>query len=411
MIYLLSMKELIRRVLSESREVKTGDFTGLEKVIVKDAQKLIKDYPYLDSVYGVNGIEVVGDALEGRVIIKLKPELSKYFRESRSDYDEVNNFYIYYGIQVYQKLPKELFETADIYTFEHRLEDILETKLGLNTKKSHFNVYFAITPEYGAINESDDKSISFIDKNSKLEKIIASFVKTSFDKNILTDNFHDVEVNIYNTDYGTQCHVTVLMKGPFSGEESDRFHSSLSNTRTAIREFFPIFKGGVSYNTETLESYDKSKWWYDEKKKPIQESDSKALKLIEKQGLFNFLDMSNLSPYQLGRKFDLDALPKGVKYQFLDDTSEHLVSQWISDYVSGDKLSSLMYQTKTISGKRNYEIQYFGGGGVTGERFDNEGKYYGLINLAYSQLPEHIFNNLYEIVLYDVYYKGIHKED
>jgi len=157
MIYLLSMKELIRRVLSESREVKTGDFSGIEKIIVKDAKKLIKDYPYLDSVYGVNGIEVDGNGLEGRVIIKLKPELSKYFRESRSDYDEVNNFYIYYGIQVYHKLPKELFETADIYTFEHRLEDILETKLGLNTKKSHFNVYFVITPEDGRINESDDK--------------------------------------------------------------------------------------------------------------------------------------------------------------------------------------------------------------------------------------------------------------
>ncbi len=395
----------------ESREVKTGDFTGLEKVIVKDAEKLIKDYPYLDSVYGVNGIEVVGDALEGRVIIKLKPELNKYFNKSRSDYDEVNGFYIYYGIQVYHKLPKELFETADIYTFEHRLEDILETKLGLNTKKAHFNVYFVITPEDTTISESNDESIRSMDSNSKLEKIVASFVKARFDKSILTDNFHDVEVNIYNTDYGTQCHVTVLMKSPFSGEESDRIHSSLSNTRTAIREFFPIFKGGVSYNTETLESYNKSKWWYDERKKPIQESESKSLKLIEKQGLFNFLDMSNLSPYQLGRKFDLDALPKGVKYQFLDDTSEHLVSQWISDYVSDDKLLSLMYQTKTISGKRNYEIQYFGGGGVTGEIFDNEGKYYGLINLAYSQLPEHIFNNLYEIVLYDVYYKGIHKED
>ncbi len=39
------MKELIRKVLTESREVKTNDFTGLEKVIVKDAEKLIKDYP------------------------------------------------------------------------------------------------------------------------------------------------------------------------------------------------------------------------------------------------------------------------------------------------------------------------------------------------------------------------------
>jgi hypothetical protein len=151
------MKELVRKVLMESREVKTGDFTGLEKVIVKDAEKLIKDYPYLDSVYGVNGIEVVGNSLEGRVIIKLKPELNKYFNKSRSDYDEVNGFYIYYSIQVYHKLPKELFETADIYTFESRLEDMLEPKLGLNTKKAHFNVYFVIPEEDITINESDDK--------------------------------------------------------------------------------------------------------------------------------------------------------------------------------------------------------------------------------------------------------------
>jgi hypothetical protein len=157
MIYLLSMKELIRKVLTESREVKTGDFTGLEKVIVNDAKKLIKDYPYLDSVYGVNDIEVVDNDLEGRVLIKLKPELNKYFNKSRSDYDEVNNFYIYYSIQVYHKLPKELFETADIYTFEDRLEDMLETKLGLNTKKTHFNVYFVIPEEDMIINESDDK--------------------------------------------------------------------------------------------------------------------------------------------------------------------------------------------------------------------------------------------------------------
>ena len=249
-------------------------------------------------------------------------------------------------------------------------------------------------------------------ENSKLEKIIASFVKARFDKRILTDNFHDVEVNIYNTDYGTQCHITVLMKKSFSGEESDRFHSSLRNIKSVISNFFPDFKGGISFNTETLESYNKSKWWYEEKKKPIQESDSKVLKLIEKQGLFNFLSFSSLSPYQLGRTVDLDSLPKNIKYQFLDDTAEHLVSQWISDYVSSDKLSSLMYTTKTLSGTRNYEIQYFGGGGVTGERFDNKkGQYLGLVNLEYSDLPEHIFNKLYEIVLYDVYYNVIHNED
>jgi len=245
----------------------------------------------------------------------------------------------------------------------------------------------------------------------KLEKIIASFVKGTFDKNILTNNFHDVEVNIFNTDYGTQCHVTVLMKNSFSGEESDRFHNILRNVRSVIRDVFPEFNAGISFNTETLESYNKGKWWYEEKKKPIKESENKILNLIERQGLFNFLNISELNPYQLGKTFDLDTLPKGVKYQFLDDTAEQLVSQWISDYVSSDKMSSLMYKTKTNNGIRNYELQYFGEGGVTGERFDNEGQYRGLINLAYSQLPEHIFNNLYEIVLYEVYYNGIYKQN
>ena len=167
------MEELIRKVLTESREVKTGDFTGLEKVIVDDAKKLVKEYPYLDSVYGVNGIEIVDNHfLEGRVLIKLKPELNKYFNKSRSDYDEVNNFYIYYGIQVDYKLPKKLFETADIYTFEYRLEDILKTKLGIDTNQTYFNVYFVIPEEDMTINESNDKVrnklIHLIDKNGLL---------------------------------------------------------------------------------------------------------------------------------------------------------------------------------------------------------------------------------------------------
>jgi len=163
------MEQLIRKVLKESREVKTDDFSGLEKVIMRDAQKMIKDYPYLDSVYGVSGVEIVGNHLEGRVIIKLKPELSEYFRKSPSDYDEVNNFYIYYGIQVNNTIPKELSDSADIYTFEHRLEDMLDTKLGVNTKQTHFNVYFVIVPEKTNVNESvsslKEKLINQIEKH------------------------------------------------------------------------------------------------------------------------------------------------------------------------------------------------------------------------------------------------------
>jgi hypothetical protein len=163
------MKELIRKVLKESREVKTEDFSGLEKIIVKETEKLIKDYPYLDSVYGVNGIDVVDDDLHGRVLVTIKPELIKYFNKSRSDYDEVNNFYIYYGIQVHNKIPKELTDSADINTLEYRLKDILEPKLGLNTNNGHFNVYFVFPPEKTNVNENfsnlKEKLINQIEKN------------------------------------------------------------------------------------------------------------------------------------------------------------------------------------------------------------------------------------------------------
>ena len=163
------MKELIRKVLKESRDVKTKDFSGLEKIVVKETEKLIKDYPYLDSVYGVNGIDVVDDNLHGRVLVTIKPELIKYFNKSRSDYDEVNNFYIYYGIQVHNKIPKELSDSADIYTLEYRLKDILEPKLGLNTNNGHFNVYFVFPPEKTNVNENvsklKDNLISQIEKN------------------------------------------------------------------------------------------------------------------------------------------------------------------------------------------------------------------------------------------------------
>jgi hypothetical protein len=163
------MEELIRKVLKESREVKTDNFSGLEKIIIKDTEKLIKDYPYLDSVYGVSSIDVVDDDLQGRVFIRLKPELIKYMRKSNSDYDDANDFYIFYGIQVYNQLPKDLFERADIFTLEHRLEDMLEPKLGLNTKHGLFNVYFVFSPEKTNVNENVSKLkenlINQIEKN------------------------------------------------------------------------------------------------------------------------------------------------------------------------------------------------------------------------------------------------------
>ena len=109
-------------------------------------------------------------------------------------------------------------------------------------------------------------------ERTKLEKIISSFVKSRLSQTIKNDNFYDVVVDIYNSDYGKHCHVTFLMKKPFGGEYSNDIHTVFRGIKPQMDDFFPSFKGGVTNSTETLDSYLKSKYWYDEKKESLNEN-------------------------------------------------------------------------------------------------------------------------------------------
>ena len=92
-------------------------------------------------------------------------------------------------------------------------------------------------------------------ERTKLEKIISTFVKSKLGKTIKNDNFYDVVVDIYNSDYGKHCHVTFLMKKSFGGEYSDDIHTVFRGIKSQMGDFFPSFKGGISNSTETIKQY------------------------------------------------------------------------------------------------------------------------------------------------------------
>ena len=109
----------------------------------------------------------------------------------------------------------------------------------------------------------------FIDMESnKLEKTIEKMVESHF-KNIKTlEDFHVIKVDVYPTEYGKAANITILMKKPFSGEDSDFLHVVGKEAKSFVYTMFGDYlTGGISCQTSTIDSYNNTKWWFEEKKK------------------------------------------------------------------------------------------------------------------------------------------------
>ena len=109
----------------------------------------------------------------------------------------------------------------------------------------------------------------FIDMESnKLEKTIEKMVESHF-KNIKTlEDFHGIKVDVYPTEYGKAANITILMKKPFSGEDSDFLHVVGKEAKSFVYTMFGDYlTGGISCQTSTIDSYNNTKWWFEEKKK------------------------------------------------------------------------------------------------------------------------------------------------
>ena len=109
----------------------------------------------------------------------------------------------------------------------------------------------------------------FIDiESNKLEKTIEKMVESHF-KNIKTpEDFHGIKVDVYPTEYGKAANITILMKKPFSGEDSDFLHVIGKEAKSFVYTMFGDYlTGGISCGNSTIDTYNNTKWWYEEKKK------------------------------------------------------------------------------------------------------------------------------------------------
>ena len=122
-----------------------------------------------------------------------------------------------------------------------------------------------------------------------LEKTIKKFVLGDFKKYDLPENFLDVAIDIFPYgNYGNIAKITVVMKNPFTMEESDLFDRPLYNIKNHISVIFSDYlKAGVSSSISTKENYDKtSRLDYEERKK-LLESKNKNVIITQKQ--FNLI--------------------------------------------------------------------------------------------------------------------------
>jgi len=105
-------------------------------------------------------------------------------------------------------------------------------------------------------------------ESNKLEKTIEKMVESHF-KNIKTpEDFHGIKVDVYPTEYGKAANITILMKKPFSGEDSDFLHVVGKEAKSFVYTMFGDYlKGGITCGNSTIDSYNNTKWWYEEKKK------------------------------------------------------------------------------------------------------------------------------------------------
>ena len=107
----------------------------------------------------------------------------------------------------------------------------------------------------------------------KLEKVVEKLITSRLQSLDVPENFHSVKVDIYPGDYGIYCHVSFLMKQPFSREDSD-FFNDLEFKRpiisAIISAFGDIFTGGIQSGQSTIAHYEKVGKWYDIQKERFE---------------------------------------------------------------------------------------------------------------------------------------------
>ena len=106
-----------------------------------------------------------------------------------------------------------------------------------------------------------------IGERTKMERYISKQVETDLPETIKNDNYYGIVVDIYDTDYGKVCRISVLFKRPFTENEANEVHNKRREIQKTIRDLVQdFFKGGISMGVSTLDSYNDTSWYYESKK-------------------------------------------------------------------------------------------------------------------------------------------------
>ena len=101
------------------------------------------------------------------------------------------------------------------------------------------------------------------------EELLKKFIKSALRGYNLPEKFSDVAVDIYPSNYDEiYTHITFLFDKPFSGSDSDLMFNLSKIIIQDIKVFFDGINEikNISTSSSTIDSYNKSKWWYDERK-------------------------------------------------------------------------------------------------------------------------------------------------
>ena len=101
----------------------------------------------------------------------------------------------------------------------------------------------------------------------KLEKVVERLANTELKEYDLPENFYGCKSIVYPTKYGLQLSIIMLTKEPFNQKESDIFHDINKDIKSLIRSTMSDFVENISSSVSTIDSYEKTKWWFDEQKK------------------------------------------------------------------------------------------------------------------------------------------------
>jgi len=106
---------------------------------------------------------------------------------------------------------------------------------------------------------------------SKLEKILEKLLTSKLKGLNTPENFDSVKIDIYPSEYGINCHISYLMKKPFSREDSD-FFNYLGFPESFIKSVAgDIFNGGIQSGQSTVAHYnDRTGDWYEMQKERFE---------------------------------------------------------------------------------------------------------------------------------------------